>query len=458
MDRAQGRRRDAGLTTFTVALAAALLAPGAGAEGPPPALFESAELAAAPRLAQGPEVRRWRPVTLDGPAADALSEGRDLELDLFDAAPVRAVHRRTVRNPSGSVSWIGSVRGNVADPVVLVSRGGITVGSIRVDDRLVMIFFAGGDKEGARVHVLVELDERASRFRHAHTSPPVRPDPGQIERAEERERRMKAGEMTADPATEHDLMVVYTPLALEEVGGSVVAMENLIDLGLTETNMSYEASGIDQRLRVVHSTLTDFDEMEFTGIDARDHLQDPDDGYMDEIHPLRDFYRADMVKLITAGGCGRAFIMNEISLAHAEFAFCRTSVICVSPRYTFAHELGHVAAGRHARPVDVEGSPLPYNFGYYDAENRFRTIMAAGDQNCPSGCPRRLAWSNPDVLDPETGAPMGVPEGDPEAADNRKALNFTAWFVANFRVSGAVIFADGFESGDLAAWSEVVQP
>ena len=117
-----------------------------------------------------------------------------------------------------------------------------------------------------------------------------------------------------------------------------------------------------------------------------------------------------------------------------------------------------MAAGRHERPFAVDGSPLSYNFGYIDTENQFRTIMAAGDDMCPSGCPRRLAWSNPDVNDAESGAPMGVPEGDPESADNRKTLNFTAWYVANFRVSADVLFFDGFESGDVTAWSEEVPP
>ena len=81
---------------------------------------------------------------------------------------------------------------------------------------------------------------------------------------------------------------------------------------------------------------------------------------------------------------------------------------------------------------------------------------ATGDPWCPNGCPRRLAWSNPDVIDPETGVPMGIPEGEELPADMRKALNASAWVVANFRVSGAVIFADGFESGDAGAWSELV--
>ncbi|MEO1086061.1 MAG: hypothetical protein AAFY88_17620, partial [Acidobacteriota bacterium] len=150
------------------------------------------------------------------------------------------------------------------------------------------------------------------------------------------------------------------------------------------------------------------------------------------------------------------FIMNEISTAHAAFAFGITNHVCVSPGYTFQHELGHIQAGRHQRTAPQPDSPFTFNFGFTDPDNRFRTIMAAGSAECPDGCPRRLAWSNPDVLDGEAGTPMGIPEGEELPADNRKTLNATAWVVANFRVSGAVVFADGFESGDVSAWSALV--
>jgi hypothetical protein len=55
-------------------------------------------------------------------------------------------------------------------------------------------------------------------------------------------------------------------------------------------------------------------------------------------------------------------------------------------------------------------------------------------------CTRLKYWSNPDVL--YGGQPMGVPEGQYHAADNRKTLNNTAWTVANFRQSVSPISAD----------------
>jgi hypothetical protein len=64
--------------------------------------------------------------------------------------------------------------------------------------------------------------------------------------------------------------------------------------------------------------------------------------------------------------------------------------------------------------------------------------MAYG--NACYGCIRLQYWSNPNVQ--YGGLPMGVPEGQSQAADNRKTLNNTAYTVANFRLSGAVSFID----------------
>ncbi len=397
--------------------------------------------------------RRARGVRVDDQALQAAFEARaSLELQLFADQVVVADHERLVRNPSGSLSWVGRVQGDPGGSVVLVHREGLIVGSIRTGSLLTMLFPAGDGLSEHR-HGVYEIDENAYPYDRELEPSPANLKPERVAEAALREAVMKAGGQRQDDGSVQDLLVVYTPAALAAVG-SVVAMENLIDLGVTETNLSYEASGVDHRLRLVHTALTDFDEGQGVG-DPRDLLQDPDDGHMDEVHPLRDEHAADLVKLIVSGGgCGRAFIMDEVSLAFEAFAFCWTAYVCISPGYTFQHELGHVQGGRHQWGADdTNNAPFTFNHGYTDPVAGFRTIMGVNDPpNCPD-CPRRLHWSNPEVNDPKTGAPMGVPEGEPLASDNRKTLNATAWTVANFRVSTAPIFADGFESGNLGAWA-----
>jgi len=415
-------------------------------------LFSEAERAIDPPVYLDSEP--WRPIrVLEESLQTSFEQGTPIGLDLLGGSSIVVESWRRITNPSGSQSWVGKVQGDENGVVVLVSRAGVVIGSIRAQGSLFILSYLGASEPG--VHLLYKVDESSPKYQESPPTP-IHLAPSKVEQeAPGQSEEWSGGE---DDGSIQDLMVVYTPRAVSEVGGTV-AMENLIDLGVTETNLSYEASGVHHRLRLVHTAPTDYDELSAGG-DPRDQLQDPDDGFMDEVHAVRDQVRADLVKLIistgTGAGCGRAFIMDEVSIAFEAFAFCYTNHICVSPGYTFQHELGHIQSGRHQRTGPVTGSPFPFNHGYTDPTNQFRTIMAAGSSECPNGCPRRLAWSNPDVNDPATGAPMGIPEGNPEAADNRKTLNATAWTVANFRVSNSTIFADGFESGDTGAWTTTV--
>ena len=143
--------------------------------------------------------------------------------------------------------------------------------------------------------------------------------------------------------------------------------------------------------------------------------------------------------------------MTNVGPSFASSAFCVTQESCISPNYTFSHEMGHLQAARHNYEADpTVNSPYAFNHGYQSPTNAWRTIMS---YNCSPSCQRQLYWSNPDVLHPSTNQPMGIPDGQPLAADNRLTLNTTASTVAAFRTSAALIFANGFESGDTAGWS-----
>ena len=48
-----------------------------------------------------------------------------------------------------------------------------------------------------------------------------------------------------------------------------------------------------------------------------------------------------------------------------------------------------------------------------------------------------------------------MPEGQREAADNRRTLNAMAPTVANYRLTTDLVFIDGFETGDVGVWDTV---
>jgi len=144
------------------------------------------------------------------------------------------------------------------------------------------------------------------------------------------------------------------------------------------------------------------------------------------------------VVLITEGGggyCGVAALMTTVSTSFKTSAFCVVKRSCATGYYSFGHELGHLMACRHDWYVDsTNNSPYSYNKGFVSLPGDWRTIMAYNNDCSDNGdgyCSRLDYWSNPGKT--YGGLAMGIAEGDPNAADNHKTLNNTAYTVANFR-------------------------
>lgn len=392
-----------------------------------------------PRTGLPEYVLREAPVAVDAALLAGEVGAEALEIDLFEEIVLEATRERTIRNASGSLTWVGRVADDPMGSVFLVARDGIVHGVVRTGGRLFEL-----RRVDATYQVLQEIDETSPLLQEQEPLAVV-PDPG--------------ADLAVEPAplgddgSEIDVLVVYTAGAMASAGGTPQDIESRIELGIAETNTSYLNSGITTSMRLVGIEPVTYTESGSMSLD-RDRLRIDGDGFLDEVHPWRDAYGADIVHMIISNpGCGIAYIMTVVDPSFEEFAFCVTMEACISPNHTFPHEMGHLQSARHDYDADpTMNSPFSYNHGYNDDVTFvWRTIMSYN--NCGgSPCTRQLYWSNPDVDHPVTGTPMGIPEGQPFAADNRKTLNNTALTVANFR-SSAVIFSDGFESGDLSAWS-----
>ncbi|HEY6115054.1 MAG TPA: M12 family metallo-peptidase [Candidatus Dormibacteraeota bacterium] len=150
---------------------------------------------------------------------------------------------------------------------------------------------------------------------------------------------------------------------------------------------------------------------------------------MDSVHVSRDLHAADLVALIVEkplGGCGIGYLMEGAANAgFSEFAFSVTALECISPNYSFGHELGHNMGCNHARSDGTGLGAFDFSFGFKDPQETFRTIMA---YDCPSGCPRVRHFSNPSVT--FTGKPTGT-----ATENNAQSINDVRRLVANFRRS-----------------------
>ena len=214
------------------------------------------------------------------------------------------------------------------------------------------------------------------------------------------------------------MIIAYTRKA---AGNYADVKHDLIDLAIEEANELFRLSGLAHvKLRLVHAYETNYVE-EGLHFDHVWRFADKGDGYMEEIHALREKHRADVALLIVddAKGCGLATRVY----ADADEAFAVVHHECAASSYTVAHEVGHIIGARHDVALDRVMTPFPYGHGYVNG-TKWRDIMSY-KESC-GGCPRVPVWSSPLVK--VRGEVAGTPD-----LDNARVIREQAARVAAFR-------------------------
>ncbi|MBI2950028.1 MAG: hypothetical protein HYY23_20540 [Verrucomicrobia bacterium] len=230
-----------------------------------------------------------------------------------------------------------------------------------------------------------------------------------------------------------DVLAAYTAEARIGAGGNE-SIESLIKLAVAEANTVYQNSLVDVRLRLVDLREVNYPEFPSNATNLN-RLQSRSDGFLDEIHLMRETNRADLVCLITEHGdpgvSGLAFTMGAPTFAFRDSAFSVAKRADLSGSYIFVHEISHNFGAQHDREhaLDGEGKlksgSYPFSFGHRFAVNDivYRDVMSyAPGQPIPY-------LSNPDIL--FMGVPIGLP-GTTNGANNALTVNANALLVADF--------------------------
>ena len=338
-----------------------------------------------------------------------LRSGR-LFISLPDGVSFEAVRDHQQEWGAGRFDWVGHADGDQGNSVVIGISGNSVAGAFNYQGRL---FKLEPRADGSHIVSEVETSDPAPELDPVAVADTLAGGTG------------SAGDaaLAADGGGPvMDVLVAYTPSVQAQYGAS--GADALIIQAVAEANQAYANSGMTPRLNLVHTVLTGYTESGDMGTDLA-RLRSTSDGYMDELHALRDSYGADLVSLIENEPqyCGIAYRMASLSASFASSAFSVVHHSCATGYYSFAHELGH-NQGAHHDHNNASGAIYPYAYGYQEPFNLFRTVMA---YNCASNCTRIKYFSNPDVLF------NGQPTGQANYADNALAIDNTAATVAAFR-------------------------
>ena len=219
--------------------------------------------------------------------------------------------------------------------------------------------------------------------------------------------------------------------------------EAIADLVTEVTNQAMADSQIALRANVVAVKPLEIDPTALQE-EVLDQMWDEEAPFAD-IESDRAFYGADLVVAIRENipedddACGIAPVgvqdgvpyryayMTVVQWLPADKASGGT--FCTDT--TTAHELGHLLGSSHERRLaeEDEVQAYPYSFGHYG--RGFHTIMSYGDE------PEKRFFSNPDLITCQN-LRCGLPEGDPESADNARGFNQVRFML------------EGYESESLA--------
>jgi hypothetical protein len=235
-------------------------------------------------------------------------------------------------------------------------------------------------------------------------------------------------------------MIVYTPAAKNWANSAEGSINNTIASAMTRSNVASENSNLGIQFNLVYSGEVNY--VEAGGSTDLGRLRSQTDGFMDEVHSIRDSVAADMVAILTftqdTGGV--AYLLTDRD-GREDLAFSLTRVQQASWTYTFVHELAHNMGASHHKQQSVQAGPTNWsnwqenqwsagwrwqgtNGNYYTSVMSYSSGQFYADGNNSARVPH---FSNPSV------SFQGQPTGHPTDGDNARTLREIRHAIGQYR-------------------------
>jgi hypothetical protein len=246
------------------------------------------------------------------------------------------------------------------------------------------------------------------------------------------------------------VLIAYTSKAEDITKKNGMTIKDLALASVLYTNQAYQNSNIDNKMEIAR--LVKVNHVEINGVgyyadeDAYWFKDNPD------IIALRKMHSADIAVLILGieslwGGTWQGASLGSNLGPMADLGISCVRLVnnqSIMPFFMelFAHETGHLMGADHDLPHTKNRFNWPsesYGHGYFNLAEKWRTIMSY-PQGLNDGSSNIQYYSNPNLMHPKTGSPLG----DPNCCNNARAINENKDVVKDYRVPDSELTVSNF--------------
>lgn len=369
---------------------------------------------------------------------------QDLIVKMPDNSIINAVYEKSIAYSVGSYSAVYKILNDESGQLVFSEYGNTVTGMYQSSGNNKYVFQQTGDN----IFAISEVNEMSFIEKDKAIDYEVVQDNNEQGDAMANNDVCSAATPVCSGNTTIDVMVIYTASA-RSAWGSVATSNSQITTSITNINTALTNSGISNiTFNLVYAGETTYTESGDFSTDLS-NLRGTSDGFMDDVHALRNTYGADLVGLVIGSptsSCGLGYLNTAPTNYSSNNAFTVTLRSCVVSNYSLAHEFGHNMGLNHDWYVNTNQNPCSHHHGYSNqtaitngtsstAAQRWRTIMAYNDECTAAGisCTRVNRWANPSVT--YNGEPTGVAIGQPNPSNEVFGFSRFACVVSEFRAT-----------------------
>tara|TARA_R110002050_G_scaffold300747_1_gene472201 strand:- start:2379 stop:4163 length:1785 start_codon:yes stop_codon:yes gene_type:complete len=363
------------------------------------------------RMSERKSVMEYLFVNID---LNSLQNETSIHIDFFDVNAI--IYRdRLVRRDSESFSWFGFSEDKSITVVCTVSGTIVNVS--------ILTEFENYKIETIVDHYILERFDLTLISEQTCLIPTIDEDDFNLKMLSndisDSEQSGRSGEPVETEVSQCKLriLVMYTAITKQKDPN----IENSIQAGVDELNLSFLNSNIVGEAELVLMVETDYKEQGdqnpnnpvYAGVLDLHNFRNTSDGYMDNVHVLRDLYSADICVLVYEHPHPSATYSGVAYSIRSSYpnAFCIVNFRnIVSPTFTFSHEIGHLFGARH--DDSQYNIPYQYGHGFVTGDKTMQTLMG---KSC-SACNRVLFWSGPNTYF------QGYNLGNSSSSDNARVI------------------------------------